>query len=268
MKTKLMIAGILLIGTSAMAQTPVPSQTQITQTRDFVSSLLNQMTSNDQSTRFSGSHDYAKAGPDLQKAISEKLGHFMDAMNVLASGSFGIAIDQYNNLVKNDSISDQEKAARLEGQFGALQVQLRAATVSYQAALASLYGIEPSWQISHINRWRRGGLKFTFVDGSVVKSKCSHQGDDECKNAVINQQIEKTLSEVCQTKQCQSSMIADYSLYFGSVRHQIDQTLTITLADGKKVEINGTYNAYGYLVYGVSVYSFNTDEFRRLPDRN
>lgn len=272
MKKNWMFISLIMFSAGAFAQTEIHPQTQIDQTNDYVDGVMNQISSADQVTRFLGSSDYARVGPELQNRVKAKLAQFRKTMGYLSSGPLAIATNDYNRTVRDPSISNEKKEERLKGQYQALEIQMRAAETAYRAALKNLYQLEPSWILSSTEGWNRFNLgdlgsnrigeKYVFADGTVIK----RMGEGGALNGLITAQIAKTLRAACASQFCVSSMVGDYSFFFSSVLTQVDRPLTIVLLDNKMLSMEGTRNTYQYVVDGVSKFSFDTNEFLRLPD--
>jgi len=281
-KYSLMIA-VLFIGTSALAQTPsgLSSQAQVVQTRDFVSGLINRISANSVD-QFAVSADYARSGPALQARFGQALTRFKQTMDVLVQGPLASSIDRYNVLVRDESISEGEKKLRLTGMFQSLSIQVNAATSAYQAALAQLYLVEPSWVLQSVAVDRRGKITFTWFDGvkekmgeffytSYFRSYPEYIGSEQSEfvNSAIHRHMKTTLFNACQSQACVSGMVAAYSAYLNDINQLVNQDLVIPLADGKSITVrcltsNKGWGRYNGLINAVASYQFDQD-YLQLP---
>ena len=270
----------LLMGSSAMAQTPVSSQTQITQTRDYVTGLIKNV-SNIGNERFSKSKDYAVSGKALQARLTKALEDFRDSMSLLSEGAFALQVEQYNRLVLDTSLSESAKRDALAGAKASLLNQVNLATSTFQAALSSLYRIEPHWVIEEARR-TNDRYKVTFASGFSTRTTDGY----ESVRAKIKDRISETLESACRSKLCYSLLLSDYSSFLSDVRYKLDSPIVIPLADGSLITIDGLMqglannrppkgNSFdrGYLefdlmdtVENVSNYVF-TSEYQKLPNK-
>lgn len=233
-KSNLVFLGVLFCA-SAMAQTPVNSQTQITQTRDYVSGLI-QNVANNGNERFTRSRDYAVSGRALQAKITRALQDFRDSMSLLSEGAFAIQVEQYNRLVVDNSLSASSKAAALSAAKASLEGQAVLATSTFQAALRTLYSIEPSWVVVNVTS---KSSRFQLEYGDGMKQRMEAQKIPSS----ISDRITETLETSCRSKLCYSLLLSDYSAFVNDIRYKLDAAIQVPLADGSVLNIAGLMSA-------------------------
>jgi|GEM_PF-2391748 len=296
MKAQILFIIAFLIGTGAMAQTPtgLSSKAQVEQARDYVNGLINRI-SEDHADEFSASADYARSGPILQAKFSQKLTRFKQTMDFMVQGPLSKSIDRYNALVRETSISAGEKKLRLIGLFQSLSIQVNAAASAFQAALAQLYLVEPSWVIQSlklINKRRSSSLQLIWFDGTREMYSGSNVENEYSEywtypsayryndgyhperilpavKDTIHRHMKTTLLNVCQSQACVSGMVAAYSAYLNNVNQLVNQDLVIPLADGKSITVrcltsNKDWGRYNDLINAVASYQFDQD-YLKLP---
>lgn len=237
MKTNLFTAVLLLVGTSAMAQTPVNSQTQITQTRDYISGMLDRV-NEVRDERFNRSKDYLVSGRALQKRITQALSDFRDTMSILSEGAFAVQVEQYNSLVRDSAYSETEKNERKAALYRSLQNQIGSMSATYQAGLSSLYRLEPQIIIVDAEEGYES-VKFIFANGKKKRINSNSCDAAEITRLGSTYAVEKYLASQCQSKLCYSLLHGDYTSFLSDVYQQLDRDITVQLADGSTLVVKG-----------------------------
>ncbi len=267
-KTKLTLALLFLAQPLLIDTTHAQVSKEMKETSDYVEGILDRVTKQDQ---FNSSNDFSVAGPELQAREQESLREFKKSMDMMFTG-LANAVDQYNAVYRDQSISPQSRAAQLNSLYSSLSVQAQAAEASYQAALFKLFAVEPSWLILSSKIYSKS-IVLEFADGSTKRIKNKNLWDFEDSNPEIQSRILSILQAACSTRACFANLHASYASYFADVDNLLNRDIPVKLADpSKNLSIHSLKalksSFYTQISTAITTFDFKKAYFLDLPQSN
>lgn len=237
MKTIHLVFISLFITNMSYAQTDgTPMTNEISQTRDYVSSVINRMSSSS-TEKYSISADYSVAGKEFNEIKNLALKQFKQSMDSLSQSSFSSTINEYNTLVNDNTLCESEKTMRLNLQYQSLTSQAGANEVIYQKAISMLFKTTADIFVLNfdpLHSW-----------GNAYFNSTKNEPDYQQYNVSIIKQINDVLEKKCTvepfnnpSQSCITNLLSDLVQFYFDVSSQINRDLVITLADGKTITLH------------------------------